>query len=328
MRLSVLTTTDGKKLAKTITRTDAGWTIDAYDRAWEYSVDEFDFETIEELSALLTFLEGQERSCVIRGEPLEGVDREKVLRRLHTYDGKEACFRERPEGTGFVMIDVDEWEPYFDIETPEQALEWIVSELPQPFQNASYHYQWSSKAGLHGWKKLYAHLFFVLEEPWLDSLLHERVYAEEWGFDPAPIRTVQPNYTAAPIFTNCEDPLEGRRSGLVKKSKDKVLLDPWIRPMEAPRPVYEQKIVQSASAEERFEEKLAAIGNPSFHDAINRAIAFYVGVYGQETDDMVLLDRVKDAVISAGGGYRHHGIYLKNNYLTASIKGAKLKFGR
>jgi len=68
----------------------------------------------------------------------------------------------------------------------------------------------------------------------------------------------------------------------------------------------------------------AEIGNPFFHDAINKAIAHYVATGGD--DDFYIIDRIKDAVIAAGGASRHHGIYLKDHYLKQSLRGARAKF--
>ncbi len=52
-----------------------------------------------------------------------------------------------------------------------------------------------------------------------------RLWAEETGvIDESVMRTVQPNYTGAPISNGVENPLPGKRSGLVKKEQDSVLI--------------------------------------------------------------------------------------------------------
>lgn len=94
-------------------------------------------------------------------------------------------FRESLGGHQWVCLDVDGIEVPSSVSTNQQRLDYVVSLLPKPFQDVSYHFQWSSSPGLTktakgvyriGWNdRISVHLWYFLSEPWTDTQLHDWV---------------------------------------------------------------------------------------------------------------------------------------------------------
>ncbi len=317
------TTTPGAAMTKKLTLTNEGWTKEGYARAYRFDVARLEVHNLADLSELLTDLEGLPEACVIRGKPIEGMPTRGVYRLLHPDLEKQrpAFFEQDADGVQWLMLDFDAVPAPEGLTTTRERLDYLVSLLPPFFHDVSFHYQWSAGAGLDGWETISGHLWFWLSEPWTDSLLIERIEIEKWECDEAPIRTVQPNYTAAPIFENAPDFLAGERSGLVLKRLIEVDLPPFARPKPAPRFDGSKPLVVGKP----FEQRLADIG-PRFHMPINRAIASYVATHGLNTDTFDLKDMIRTAVNTCG--YAAPSIYTKEDYLDQSIKGAMRKFAR
>ncbi len=309
-------------MTKRLTRTGSGWEKQHYRSAYRFDVAREEVNGIIELSELLTSIEDLPKTCVIRGRLIAGMPDTDVYRLLHDDKEKErpATFEEDPNGVRWIMLDFDNVPAPDGLSTSRDRLEYLVSMLPEPFHDASYHYQWSASAGLDGWDNISAHLWFWLTEPWRDSVLIERMDVEGWDVDESPIRTVQPNFTAAPIFIGAEDILAGQRSGLVRKSVDEVHLPPFYRP----KPVLRFDGTKTPVKGKSFEERLNDIG-PRFHMPINRAIACYVAQNGHATDHYELKNMINDALDRCG--YAVAKTYRKDCYLENSIKGAKRKYG-
>lgn len=196
-------------------------------------------EGIGGLHTLLQSIYRNRRCAIVRGVPTTAT--QKVTRRNND------AFPENPEGTSWVMLDID------GIPTPEgvapcspQAVEYVVSKLPQEFREASYVYEFSGSAGIRKPDGSYLkpgirlHLFFWLNRPVLGPLL--AAYLEDFcydtdfyevrlnaggipmvqlGIDMAPIRAPsQLHYTAEPMIDErirC-DITYPERLGLVEKS--------------------------------------------------------------------------------------------------------------
>lgn len=323
--ITILTTTTADAaMTKQLTRTDTGWQKTDYARAYEFDVLAHDVRDLADLSDVLTMLEGEPRSCVIRGKLIDGMPTTGVARLKHPDEVslRPAYFEENPEGVSWLMLDFDKVPAPAGLTDNRDRLDFLTAMLPAWFQDVSYHYQWSASAGLDGWQTLSAHLWFWLSEPWKDSLIIERIELEAWDVDEAPIRTVQPNFTADPIFTNCADPLAGIRSGVIVKDAVEVNLPPFVRP----KPIFRPGAAPMPKGKS-FEQRLSEIG-PRFHMPINRAIACYVAVHGIGCDTWALKDALRDAINMAPGGSSPKSIYLKDHYLDQSIRGAMRKFGR
>lgn len=319
--ITILQTTDGKKLTKTFTRNGHQIAKSAYDKAFRFNAVEHEPDGINAFSELLTWLEGQPDCCVIRGRVKEGVDATDVRRLLHDADGDVAAFEERPNGCQWLLIDFDHipaphWLP------ADLRLEYLIDLLPDWFHDVSYHFQWSASAGMDDWQSLSCHIWFWLDAPWRSEIIRERIEYEGWeGVDPSPFDAVHVHYTAAPIFINMDDPI-GNRSGLVRHRLDMVTLPPFIKP----KPVIMPRLIKptvTGTFESRFQAMLDKIG-PNFHIPIRNAIRWYVG-NAPEVDQYELKTSLEQAIASAPAGRSPKSQY-GSAYLDRSIRGAMRKF--
>ena len=255
---------------------------------------EHEVNSIDDMFALLCLLEPIVTSMIIRGQVRpQFAGREEVTRTLHDepISGQVGMFQDFDDGLNWMMGDFDK----IDLPpgmTAEMGVEMLIKTLPTEFHEASYCYQLSSSAGIagvgvrmvekidpttdektmmedeyayHGWSKLSAHVFFWLK--------HKNNQIAQWArnlnavrgikiIDPAPLHTVQPNYTARPIFVGMVDPVGEQRHGFVRKASDEVDLV-WI---DAPTKyvMIDGKEHQVGSIVER--DGVAMIATPSLED--------------------------------------------------------------
>ena len=294
---------------------DADWTIEPYSAGSLYDATEVTVRDIREFSAVLTELERLPNSAIVRGALKPGIANRNIRRLMHDKADVAATFEPQPRR--WVMLDIDGRVAANPLLTDQERLAQIVCDLPEFFHDVSFHYQWSSKAGICGWDELSVHLFYALDEPWLDDMLRQRAADEDWGVDLAVFNAVQVHYTAAPVFKNCADPLAGRRSGFVAGKRDVVTMSTWTRPVRAPRPAYLPRL----NAIDTFREKLTHIG-PSFHVPIIAAILTLVDVTNNNFDDDFCISEVMTAVDAAPGGRK----YIDERYLKRVINGARKKY--
>ncbi|VWX53929.1 hypothetical protein [Novosphingobium sp. 9U] len=328
----ISTTNSGGKripLTKTLTWTENAWSKSDYSNAYLFNSDRYPARSIDELSVLLQVLETMPYHAIIRGRLVDGRDDVAVRRTLHSFINPEGNFEPSPNGLRWLMLDIDKLPvSSYGFTGMEERLAHLISTLPPEFQQATFHFQWSSSAGLDGWGTLSCHLWFFLTEPWLCGDLHDRLQSGDWkhyDIDPAPFTPNQIHYTASPIFVGAQDPLGCDRSGLVRGQVDAVTISPWVRPVE-PRPVF-----TPAEREERFpgcgfEDLLADIG-PSYHRPILRAVAHYVAVTAEPDVDW-LTERLVDTIWAAHHGKNRKQDYVDPRYLDRVISGALAKFRR
>jgi hypothetical protein len=206
--------------------------VQGYERALQVSVAEHVVCGIYELSALLVKLETAHKSCIIRGQFIGAEKAKAIMPQVLEADRKKGkntpmpkdgytlrrldFFEDRP--LHFFFIDIDKYKPV-DVDPvlePEKAIDqYIAKHLPECFHGVTYHWQLSSGAGHpDNAGVLKAHVVFWLKVPMLGDDLELWVHAKGLSIDPTVFRTVQPNYTAAPVFINdVADPVP-RRSGL------------------------------------------------------------------------------------------------------------------
>jgi len=319
--ITILCTKDDKLLVKTFSPEGKK----DYDRAFEYFHAECPIDNIFELHDLLKELEPKQDAVIIRGKLIEGIDPNRVLRRKHASGGEKAYYKKDTNGINFAMFDFDDFPTHPDLQEDER-LEWLVMHLPEYCHNVTYHYQWSSQAGLEGWDTLRCHIWFWLTEPRTDTEMV--LWAEETGvIDESVMRTVQLNYTGAPLFYGVENPLPDNRSGLVKKEQDSVLIPKSTAPSTDMKFKRQADLVTGKTFGNvtGFENHLASIG-PRYHMPIQRAIASWVVSTGVPTDQFSLKQRVKARIVVAPIGASEKSYYLNDRYLDASIRGAISKF--
>lgn len=200
----------------------AGGAVKPYDKPKNFRLESVGVANINELSALLTRLEGNPHACLIRGRyvgealakertPVADLKRGYVLRQKIQFED---------QALHTVLIEVDEFEPITadPIADPQVSIEeYITSELPSAFHCTSYHWQLSNSAG-HPTKagKLKVHVWFWLSTPRTSGEIKEWAAAVGLAADSSVFDPIQIHYTAAPVFEQgVADPVP-LRSGFVQ----------------------------------------------------------------------------------------------------------------
>ncbi len=187
------------------------WTADGeiagYDDARNFKVREEKVSSIEDLSRLLSELQSEPSSCVVRGrfvgleeaarrEPEVSVKRKTTVRR-------NSVFEDQPLHA--MMIDADGFRPSVDpVAEPVAAIdEYIRTQLPERFRGCSYHWQLSASAGRSkNAGVLKVHIWFWLRRPLTSAQVKAYIKANtaEGSVDLSIYSPVQVHYTASPIF--------------------------------------------------------------------------------------------------------------------------------
>lgn len=226
MFLHFLKATDGTPLTKSFTRnSDGKYEKTSYpSHLFEVDSTAVEVQNIEEFYAALSTaasynqaLQKGELDCALHGES----------RASHTLTDKP---------TQWVLFDIDGLSSIRSVE------EFVQQVLPEPFRNASYIVQYSASSGIVD-KGLSAHVFFILKtevsphdlknwlrmlnlsNPILESALelqNGNQSALRWPLDVTVAGNDKYVYIAPPVCTNFQDPLEGKRIELVRKSADVV----------------------------------------------------------------------------------------------------------
>jgi hypothetical protein len=181
---------------------------------------------LEDLSRLLSGLEPEQNSFVIRGalQP-------QFQRGVHVPRRKNpphAAFDEVPRHP--FMLDLDKIPCGLNpAQNPLSAVEFARQLLPAELRDASFHWQFGASQNRPDRPGLLSlRLWFWSDRPvgeaelkaWGDAVNEGR---EPRLIDTALFQTVQPHYTARPIFEGCSDPLV-QRSGFFKGSRGEVTL--------------------------------------------------------------------------------------------------------
>lgn len=301
-----------------------------FGEAATFSAELVTVDGIAELHRLLAELEADPHAFVIRGAPKATTDLQRTARTLRKGGG---AFADTPRS--WVMIDADKVPlptGYSVIADPEDVarhlLDLFAGFAPE-LEGATAIVQFSSSAGIGEmaeaeqaaglpgrWGTLAkrdhvsAHLWFWLETPQDGAALDrwaKAVNAEAGhkAIDPATMNAIQAHYTAAPVFgAGLRDPLQGRRTLLIKGSADTVTLE---IPAEAPRPSYSGATAGGSSLVGLgFTQRLELIGHPEhgFHGPINGAIASYVASNWPDPDTDTLVRLLQARILAADPGGR------------------------
>jgi putative DNA primase/helicase len=296
--LPILTTINGERLAKVI---HADGEVEGYGSGMEYRPDWLDVRSLDDIEAALWRLSTDVHSCVIRGELRDEARRLSVVNRCQHVqaDGRRPHWDHARPGRRWVAFDIDKMpsvppevldEPYL-AGLAEQAREM----LPEPFASTGCVYKLSSSAGLDGWQTASMHLWFWLDRPVFD--LSWRAWAEGVKVDSSLFKSVQPHYTADPVFEAGADPLRGFRIGRLPGIADVVEvpdgLDDWAGWDRKAKAALEARKAELAEAKARI------IGAPEQSPSATRKYAL------QALDGMVT------DVLAAGIGERHGTLVTK-----------------
>ncbi len=284
---------------------------------------------IHDLLAALQAIEPNPAVCIIRGEPIEGADLENTARKARKNGGAFADVPRR-----WVMLDLDHVRLPASasvLADPQDAarivLDLVTSHVPE-LEGVSAVVQFSSSAGIGDlaeaeavaglpprWADVVkpgagigAHIWFWLTEAVGEAELDRWAKAvnERVGdklIDPATLRTVQPLFTAAPIFAApLVDPLAGRRTWLIEGDADAATLD--IPPIPARGAAASRTSGASGHASRGYQGSLDAIGPGGFHDPINSAIASFIATNWPDPDTAALKAALAERILAADPGPR------------------------
>ncbi len=215
------------------------------------------FDSIFELHKILGELENDSISFVIRGEPVPNCDLSQPVRRLKYRDGDEGPFFQ-DAAARWVCFDFDGIACPANIDpmsNPDAAISYLRRLLPPTFHNVTCSYQWSNGAGFDGWANLRAHLWFIIDRSINDDELRQWVYDARLPVDAALFNTVQPHFTARPLFVGMADPIPIRSNILlgihnVAKIEISRPIDPHFERMR-PSPI-RSDVAKSVGARSQF----------------------------------------------------------------------------
>jgi hypothetical protein len=213
---------------------------------------------------------------MIQGGFLPGIHLRNIVRRVRS-DRDDHAPTLTDRSLNLVCFDVDGY-PCEDFGPP--AIEIFIQELPAPFWESDYIYQFSASHGLFDDGLLKCHLFFWLSEPVLNTDIREWVieYNKEkkWKniLDPAVFVATQPIYTQRRICIGAPDPIQDFL-GLVEKSGD---LDWNPAPAKESIPASRRKAPEKKSDDYSLSEGVKKIlTGANFHDEINKLALSLMG---------------------------------------------------
>ena len=217
--------TYGPALTKRVRRNGS---LVPYDSAKHFGVREVPAGSLDDLVAALDRLSRDPHCAVIRGGPVEGLDRRRVLRR-------KASFAPAPRRWLAADVDgVDEPAGLTFAAEPEAAAEYVRDHLmPAAFEGAACWWQATSSAGIKPGIRL--RLWFWCDRPVADD--EAKRWLADAPVDPSLYGPVALHYVAAPIVEpGARDPM-ARRQGVLD-GDDVVavpdLPDAPLRPSAAP----------------------------------------------------------------------------------------------
>lgn len=210
--ITILTTTGRGKATKQFAMKDGVLESTPYSTGRYFNVREHRLEGLPALSQVLTGLENDEGSFVIRGQRRTGVGTSFVRR---TCAGQDASFA--GSSRRWLCVDLDDLPVPGELSnfnaSAENLVRYAKSKLPPQFRHAACHWQFSSSMGVKPGLRL--HLWFWLDRPVNDSEAKAWFADAETRVDSSLFQAVQPHYTAAPLFgEGITDPVSVR-SGLL-----------------------------------------------------------------------------------------------------------------
>jgi hypothetical protein len=303
--VTLLTALDGGLLAKRTSRPAGGGPPEtqAFGRAKYFRIDEIEIADLFEAHDLIQRVAGMRQVGMVRGRPVEGINRQRARRlsRPRTENGAIVPKTFAPAARHLVVIDVDNLPspPWLDVlDDPDHAVEFAVDYLPAEFHGATVVWQFTSSQEIK--PGLYLRLFFWSDRPVSDSE-SKALFRGRPAVDLKIYRPAQPIYTATPIFEGMPDPVP-YRIGLWRGDRDEVTLPILVERSQAQPP---DGACSSFSGEpgRLYAEHRADIGDHEggrgFHGPIGSAIYRFFYDHGANADARWLRSDLEDAVRSA-----------------------------
>ncbi len=286
--------------------------------------------SIHDLHRTLCTIASSPQLFVIRGKlnPDVEVREGTLVRRAKNVDPSEGeelpWFIEAPRR--WVMLDFDKLPNPKGLDPlSQEAMRYLRSLLPPEFHTVSFSYSLSSSAGLSQTENLSAHLWFFLDRAVGAGELKR--WLAQAPVDPALFNTVQPHFTAAPVFNgDLVDPVAVRK-GLVECEADSVVV-PDIPEIIVPASGH---LGGQGLADVRgYAGKMAALGDGpggrGCHGVITPAIAAYLHANGPSFNREALKADIRERAQNADWDpVKHSADYIAKQVsdavLDASIDG-------
>ena len=310
--LTVLTT-KGPLATKRITAVQGGSPkIENYGKAQRFSFDEWPVSSFDEMAAALEALLERQQSFVVRGKPIDGIDRRDAPRRLRPRGDQPATLL--PQARRWLALDMDSvpcpagidpiWEP-------DRVVEYVVELLPEEFHGCSVF--WAFTSGHRFKPGIRIRLWFWLDrsledweiKAWLAAPIAEQL------IDGALYSPAQPIYVAQPVFVGMNDPLP-YRYGTWRGHSDAVT-----------PPVIEksQRGAHSPSGTNRGDDRGYAAhrsrlgdgeGRSGFYGPLKAATGAFIGEAGADADTAWLRADLEQAIREAPRDpARHDDAYVE-----------------
>jgi hypothetical protein len=235
------------------------WNIVPYGNAKSFRISERAVGNIEELADVLAEIEQDPRSCVVRGKPAEGIDREHAYRRVHPRTAKDGTIEPATlcaAGHHWVPLDIDSLscpEGIDPVRQPDQTVEHVVGHLPEEFHGVTC--WWAFTSGQQVKPGIRIRLFFWSDRPledWqLKTWLGKRIqqdgipqtkWKQRYPVDLAIFAAAQPIYVATPHFFGYRPDPVPVRSGVWRGDRDSIT-PPEITPKITSNPGNTRKII-------------------------------------------------------------------------------------
>jgi hypothetical protein len=207
-------TSHGPRMAKLIGGDETGRLIvkESYEDAKHFAVTQRSAADLDALARLLEALACRPRSCIIRGEPMPGIDRSHCRRLLHPRlepDGRTHPASFKPAARRWLALDFDGIaDPGFHwLADPERTARYLLRLLSWHFHASGAVLQATGSAGIK--PGIHARLWCILKLPISDA------EAKRWlanaPVDRSLFNPIQAHYTAAPVFADgIADPVRWR----------------------------------------------------------------------------------------------------------------------
>jgi hypothetical protein len=304
--------------------------ITPYPNAKYFVVTAKQINGISDVHRMLLTLETWSRTCIIRGAPIEGINRDHAARKGNFVDVPRHWVMvdmdklPAPPGVDLLADPADAARRLFDLlvsHAPElEGVSAVVQfsasagirEMAEAAEAAGLPPQWDMVAKRGGSPTISAHVWLWLAVPQDGKALKRWAEAinDRAGFgliDCLPFGAVQPHYTAAPIFgPKLRDPLAGRRTHLIEGEAEAATLDIPAVPTKPERGVAGPSGAGGqAFAGAGYSAKLAAIGGPGgFQGTILSAVASFVATNWPNPDIGKLIADIQARVAEADPGDR------------------------
>jgi hypothetical protein len=304
-RVTLLTALDGKLLAKRIFQPAGGGPpkTQAFGRAKYFRIDEIEIADLFEAHDLIQRIAGMRQVGMVRGRPIEGIDRQRALRRSRprTENGTIIPATLAPAVRHLVPIDVDSLPcpPWLNVlDDPDHAIEYAVSHLPAEFHGATVCWQFTSSQGVKPGLNL--RLLFRSDRLASDGEL--RQLFQDCPVDLAIYSPAQLIYTATPIFEGMPDPVP-YRIGLWRGDRDEVTLPAFAVKSQARSSTGGGRSSFSGESGRHYAEHRADIGDHhggrGFHGPVGSAIYRFFFEHGADADAQWLRAELESAIRGA-----------------------------